>query len=108
MGFAQFGFGMDASLSANSIVVAASGQVSCPLGEEAAILRIKTSVYYGLDRVGARVWTLLQEARSIEQLRDAIVDEFDVEADRCEKDLLELLEKMRGEGLIEVREAPSR
>lgn len=104
MAFAQRGFGMETNLSANTIVVASGGQVSCPLGEEAAILSIKSSMYYGLDPVGARVWTLIQQPRSIGDLRDTIVSEYDVEADRCEKDLLKFLEKMRGEGLIEIRE----
>jgi hypothetical protein len=102
--FAQRGFGMDANLSASTIVVAAGGQVSCPLGDEAAILTVQRSMYYGLDPVGARVWTLIQQPRSIGDLRDTIVSEYDVEAERCEQDLLEFLEKMRGEGLIEVRE----
>jgi hypothetical protein len=96
---------MGASLSVESVVVAASEQVSCPLGEESAILNLKNSVYYGLDPVGARVWTLLREAKSVSALRDTLLDEYDVEAERCERDLLELLEKMRGEGLIEVRGA---
>jgi coenzyme PQQ synthesis protein D (PqqD) len=96
---------MGASLSVESIVVAASEQVSCPLGEESAILNLKNSVYYGLDPVGARVWTLLREAKPVRALRDTLLDEYDVEAERCERDLLELLEKMRGEGLIEVRGA---
>jgi hypothetical protein len=39
----------------------------------------------------------------VRELRDALLDEYDVEAARCEQDLLELLEKMRVEGLIEVR-----
>jgi hypothetical protein len=56
-----------------------------------------------LDPVGAHIWKLLREPRSIGELRDALVDEYDVEPPRCEQDLLELLEKMRGEGLIEVR-----
>jgi hypothetical protein len=104
MAFAQRSFGMDANLSLRTIVVAAGGQVFCPLGEEAAILNIGSSMYYGLDPVGARVWTLIQEPRSIGDLRDTIVNEYDVEAERCEQDLLEFLEKMRGEGLIEIRE----
>ena len=95
---------MGAALSVESIVVASSEQVSCPLGEESAILNLKNSVYYGLDPVGARVWNLLREARSVSALRDTLLDEYDVEAERCERDLLELLEKMRGEGLIEVRD----
>ena len=94
---------MDESLRTSSIVVAAKEQVSCPLGEEAAVLNLKNSVYYGLDSVGARVWTLLQQPRSIGELRDTLLSEYEVEARRCEQDLLALLESMRSEGLIEVR-----
>ncbi len=96
---------MDANLSVRSIVVAAPEQVSCPLGEESAILNLKNTVYYGLNPVGARVWNLLQQARTVGELRDTLLDEYDVEAGRCETDLLELLEKMRSEGLIQVKSA---
>ena len=94
---------MDESLRTSSIVVVAKEQVSCPLGEEAAVLNLENSVYYGLDSVGARVWTLLQQPRSVGELRDTLLSEFEVEARRCEQDLLALLESMRSEGLIEVR-----
>jgi hypothetical protein len=94
---------MDESLRTSSIVVAAKEQVSCPLGEEAAVLNLKNSVYYGLDSVGARVWTLLQQPRSVGELRDTLLSEYEVEARRCEQDLLALLESLRSEGLIEVR-----
>ena len=96
---------MDSGLSLHSIVIAAPEQVSCPLGDESAILNLKNTVYYGLDPVGARVWNLLQQPRSVRELRDALLEEYEVEAVRCERDLLELLEKMRGEGLIQVRSA---
>jgi hypothetical protein len=95
---------MGAPLCVQSVVVAASEQISCPLGEESAILNLKNSVYYGLDTVGAQVWKLLREPKSVGELRDALLDEYDVEAGRCEQDLLELLENMRSEGLIEVRD----
>ena len=96
---------MDARLSVHSIVSATRDQVSCALGDEAAILNLKNTVYYGLNPVGARVWNLLQQPKRIAQLRDALVDEFNVDAERCESDLLDLLEKMRSEGLIQVRSA---
>jgi hypothetical protein len=98
---------MDASLSVHSIVVAASEQVSCPLGEESAILSLKNSVYYGMNPVGTRVWNLLKQPRSIEEMRDTLLREYEVDAELCERDLLNLLEKMRSEGLIEVRGAES-
>ena len=94
---------MNADLSVHSIVIATTDQVSCPLGEESAILNLKNTVYYGLNPVGARVWNLLQQARTVGELRDALVDEYDVEPERCVQDLLTLLNKMRDEGLIDVR-----
>jgi Coenzyme PQQ synthesis protein D (PqqD) len=96
---------MDASLSVHSIVVAANEQVSCSLGEESAILNLENSVYYGINPVGTRVWSLLKQPRSIEELRDTLLNEYEVDAELCERDLLNLLEKMRSEGLIEVRGA---
>ena len=96
---------MDACLSVHSVVSATPEQVSCPLGDEAAILNLKNTVYYGLNPVGARVWNLLQQPRSVGELRDALLEEYDVEPGRCESDLLELLEKMRTEGLIQVQSA---
>jgi len=96
---------MGTSLSVHSIVVATTEQVSCPLGDESAILNLKNSVYYGMNPVGARVWNLVQQPKSVLQLRDTLLEEYDVEATRCERDLLDLLEQMRLEGLIEVQMA---
>jgi len=93
---------MDAPLRLTSIVVATSEQVSCALGDESAILSLKNSVYYGMDPVGSRIWNLLAQRRSVGDLRDILVGEYDVESERCERDLFLLLEKMRSEGLIEV------
>jgi hypothetical protein len=96
---------MDASLSVHSVVVAAREQVSCPLDEESAILNLKNSVYYGMNPIGTRVWNLLKEPRTIAELRDTLLSEYEVDAKLCERDLLDLLAKMKGEGLIEVQSA---
>lgn len=94
---------MDEPLSLSSIVGAARDQVSCTLGDEAAILNLKNTVYYGLNPVGARVWELVQQSRKIREIRDVLLVEYEVEPARCEKDLFELLENMFEQGLIEVR-----
>ena len=96
---------MDRALSLQSIVVAAKEQVSCSLGDESAILNMKNNVYYSMDAVGTRIWNLLHEPRSVREVCDKMLGEYDVERDRCERDLLDLLEKMKGEGLIEVADA---
>jgi hypothetical protein len=96
---------MDTRLSVHSVVAVTADQVSCPLDDESAILNLKNSVYYGMNAVGTRVWNLLQKPRSVRELRDTLLAEYDVEPERCEQDLLDLLEAMRVEGLIEIQAA---
>ncbi len=89
-------------LSKNSTVVVAKDQVSADLSGEAAILNLKTSTYFGLNTIGASIWKLIQEPKTIGQIRDAITEEYDVESDRCEHDILELLQELSKNGLIEI------
>ena len=85
-----------------SKVVASEDQVSCRLDGEAALLQMSEGVYYGLDELGARIWDEMQEPITIEELRDRIVREYDVDVDRAERDLIEFCEKMISAGLVRV------
>jgi len=89
-------------ITVNSIVVATKDQVSADLSGEAAILNLKSGVYFGLNAVGASIWKLIQEPRSVNEINDALVQEYDVDPDQCEKDLLALLEELLSKELIEV------
>lgn len=90
-------------ISCNSVVTVATDQVSCDLKGEAAILNLNDGVYYGLNEVGARIWSLLSEPITVSHIRDQLEREYDVDSGRCEKDLVELLSKLEDAGLIEVR-----
>lgn len=91
------------SLSEQSVVMVTKDQVSCDLGPESAILSMKDGIYYGLDPIGTCVWKLLQTPRRIADIRDVLLQEYDVEAEHCQRDLVELLEDLLRAGLIEVR-----
>lgn len=84
------------------MVVATKEQVSCDLGDEAAILGMKNSVYYGLNPVGAAIWRLLQQPRSVNELRDAVANEYDVSAEQAEDDIFDLVRRLMSEGLVEL------
>ena len=91
-----------------TIVVASKDQVSCDLAGEAAILGLQNGVYYGLDPIGARIWSLIQTPTAVSAVRDAIVSEYDVEAERCERDLLELLQQLAEQRLVEMTNETAR
>ena len=83
--------------------MAAKDQASSDLGGEVAILDLKAGVYYGLDAVGARIWSLIQEPRTVNEIRDILLEEYEVEPEHCERDVLALLRRLADEGLVEVR-----
>ena len=56
-------------ITLGSVVVAAPRQVSSDLRGEAAILQLESGVYYTLNAVGARVWTLLQQPQRVDDDR---------------------------------------
>ena len=94
-------------VSTTSTVIAAEGQVSSDIGDEVAILDFRAGKYYGLDSVGARVWTLIQEPRTVSEIRDILTSEYEVDSHRCERDLVALLQRLVDEGLVEVKNETS-
>lgn len=87
----------------HSIVVASADQVSCDLNGEAAILNLQEAAYYGLDEVGSRIWALLQQPHTVGEICNSILEEYDVEAARCEHDVLVLLQQLAAAGLIDIQ-----
>lgn len=93
-------------LDVHSRLSAAPDQVSCELDGQAVILGLFDGIYYGLNPVGATVWSLLEKApHTVAELRDAVTDQYDVDAPTAEADLLELLADMLHRGLVELRPA---
>ena len=72
------------------------------MGEEIVVLDLKSGCYYGLDALGARVWSLIEQPASLSTIRDAIMAEYEVDAERCEHDIQAFLDKMQAAGLVEV------
>ncbi|HEV7426997.1 MAG TPA: PqqD family peptide modification chaperone [Thermoanaerobaculia bacterium] len=88
-----------------SVVVASKEQLASSIGGETVILGLQSGRYYGVDRVSARVWQIIQEPRRVADICNAIVTEYEVDPHVCEADILALLRQMADGHLIEVRAA---
>lgn len=89
-------------LRASTVLVAADELLSGEFDAETVILDLRNGVYYGLEDAGARIWQLLKRPTSLGALRDALVEEYDVEPRRCESDLRELVGHLLERGLIRI------
>ncbi len=88
-------------------IVAVPEQISADLGEEAVILHLKSGVYYGLNEVGEKIWTLIQEPKTFPEIKAALLAEYDVEPEQCEQDLKALLQDLVKQELIEIKNEAS-
>lgn len=83
-------------------VVATSEQLSSNMDGEAVILNLKSGSYYGLNSVGTYIWETIQEVKTVEEIKTAILSVFEVDAATCAHDLNKVLESLVKMELIEI------
>lgn len=79
------------------------GYVAANLGEELALLDMASGSYLGFNATAAHIWRLLEEPRTLDSLCDAMIDEFDIDTERCRTELSALLNELLAAGLIQTR-----
>lgn len=72
------------------------------VGDETVLLDLTSGTYFGLDPVGARIWALMSEGKSLCAVCDVIQGEYDVTRDALEADVLRLIGELRAKGLVRV------
>jgi hypothetical protein len=90
------------SISLQSTVSVVKDQISCDLAGEAVILSLKNGMYYSLNPIGVRIWNLIRKPTPVYEIRDSIMNDFEVDSNRCEKELFDILKDMANEGLVQV------
>ena len=70
------------------------------VGEETVILDLASGTYFGLDSVGARIWQLMGEGKTLAEICDVIVEEYEVSRDDVESDIMSLVQELSSQGLI--------
>jgi len=83
-------------------MTACSDQVSCKVEDETVILSLRTGEYYGLNPVAATIWELLQQERSVAEVRDALLGMYDVDEATCTDQVLAVLRDMQSMELLKI------
>jgi hypothetical protein len=80
-----------------------TGQV---IDGEAIIMNLATGMFYSTDKVGASVWTWIEQGLSVAEISERITAQYDVSDDKARSDLETLISQLVGESLVEVRNEP--
>jgi hypothetical protein len=67
---------------------------------EAVILNLTSSMYFGLDAVGTRVWQLCEAHGSLNVVWEAMKQEYDAPDETLRADLLRFVDELLAKGLV--------
>ena len=79
--------------------------VSRLIGGEMILVPIRQNVgdmenIYTLNETGARIWELIDGQRSLGDVHDQLVSEFEIDPLQAKSDLLELIDNLLAEGAL--------
>ncbi len=75
----------------------------CPvrsLGDGQVIMAPSGDTTHSLEDIGVFIWNQLDGQQNLQNVLDAILEEYDVNEDEARTDLLEFIDQMQAEGLI--------
>ena len=87
-------------LTLESTVVRSTEVMTSPVDDELVMMSLESSQYYGLNRVGRRIWELLAEPTTVAAVCAQLVTEFEVEPDQCASEVLAFLATLVQDGTV--------
>ena len=92
-------------LAGTDLIRRSDALLTAEVDGELMAMSVEKGFCYGLDRVGTRVWSLIAEPRSVDEVCDVLLGEFEVDSARCRREVVALLGHLLKEGLVEVKAA---
>lgn len=92
----------DDALLPTSRIESNKRSAACDLEGEMVILNLDSGIYFGLNPVGASIWRYIESRRSLHEVIDYLMAEYSVSRERCQTEVIALLNNMAVHGLIDI------
>ncbi len=90
----------DTPIGPETLVTRSDEPVAVEVDHTVVMMSVDQGMYFGLEGVGPRIWSLLEQPRSVRQLCEALIAEFDVAPDICRREVGTFLEELRRAQLV--------
>lgn len=94
------GKGNTAEIKLESVVQRDPDQEFSMIDDEVVMLSLKNGEYYALNSVASRIWEIIEERKTVDQITEILMEEFEVDHATCLHDTLECLADFRQKELI--------
>jgi len=87
-------------ITPSTIIQRDSKLITSKMDGETVMMSINNGEYYGLDTIGSRIWELIENPISVENLIAKLRCEYDIEIAQCEHDTTIFLQQMANKNLL--------
>jgi hypothetical protein len=81
-------------LTLNTTITRAPSMVSTEIEDSVVMLDVDLGRYFELNAVASVIWALAEQPCTIAQIHAKLTDEFAVDPDRCERDIIMFITDM--------------
>jgi len=79
--------------------------VASNIDGQIALLSINNGAYYGMDPIASRIWELIAQPRSGQEVCEQLLLEYKVSAEDCRQQVLDFLQKLSEADLLLFHDA---
>ncbi len=94
----------NAAIGLETIVARSEEPVAVEVDRTVVMMSVDQGMYFGLEGTGPRIWALLEQPRSVQQLCDELMKEYDIDAEACRIEVCNFLEELRRAQLVRVHD----
>ena len=89
------------SYSPSEPVVRRPAIPSTELPDETVLLSLERQSYFGMRATSQRIWQLLEQPRTLQQLLDTLLLEYEVDPQQCKCEVAAFMDSLWAAGLIQ-------
>jgi hypothetical protein len=89
------------SYSPSEPVVRRPAIPSTQLSDETVLLSVEQQSYFGMRATSQRIWQLLEQPRTLQQILDALLLEYEVDPQQCQREVTAFMDSLWAAGLIQ-------
>ena len=93
---------MNKTISIYDRVSQIEGNIVSDMDGEKVMLSIENGKYYNLGEIGGEIWELLKEPISIYDLIHSLLNQYDVEEEKCSNQVISFIDTLAEQNLVKV------
>jgi hypothetical protein len=95
--------GERAFMDSNTLIKRDPSLLFTRVDDDLVLFSANEGMYYGMQVVGSRIWALIEDEVSVAEICDKLLEEFSVDRETCEREVMQFVEQLAEERIVVVR-----